>query len=93
MRILGFAVFKGVCRVEQIPGLRKIRLRGSNRVIEVIPAVAAARVAGGTADYVNDLPAAIGQASLAGAQSARLQGSPERAVSPAQDPPAKNKRK
>lgn len=79
--------------MQQIPGLRKIRLRGSNRVIEVIPAVAAARVAGGTADYADELPAKnIEQAALEGAQSARLEGAPERAVSPEQAPPARGRR-
>lgn len=79
--------------MEKVPGqLVKIRLRGSNRVIVVIQAIAKARVAGGTADYVEDSPP-VAQAKLEGAQSARLEGAPERAVSRAQNPPAKNRGK
>jgi hypothetical protein len=64
-------------------------------VIEVIPPVAAARVAGGTADYLEEeeTKPAISQASLEGAQSAKLAGAPERAVSRAQNPPARGKGK
>lgn len=69
-----------------MPGLIKIRLRGSNLVVEVIPLIAHARVAGGTAEYV-DPPA---WPELKPTTAAMAQ--PERALSREQNPPKRKNR-
>ena len=69
--------------------LVKIKLRGSGLVIEVIPPVAAARVAGGTAEYV-DQPEATKLQRDGGPETAAMT-QPERAVSREQNPPKRKK--
>lgn len=64
--------------------LVRIKLRGSNRIIDVIPPVAAARVNGGTAEYVF--------AEDAQPETAALAGAPETATAKSQNPPAKQGR-
>jgi hypothetical protein len=78
-------------------------LRGSRKIIKVVPTIARARVAGGTADYVNDAtgeiietkPAADDTATAAidttKPETAALAPGGETATSSAQNPPKKSK--
>jgi hypothetical protein len=63
--------------------LVKIRLKGSGKIIEVIPPVAIARVNGGTAEFIFPM----GQEP----ETAALEGAPEKAVSKQQNPPKRKK--
>ena len=60
----------------------RIRIKATGRVIEYVPSVARAMVAGGTAEYVDG-----------GMESAMLAPAPERAVAPDQNPPKRKKGK
>ena len=53
-------------------GLVSIKLRNTNTIIRVIPAVAISRVNGGTADYVNPLTKEIIDSSGAKPETAAL---------------------
>ena len=72
-----------------MPGLVKIKLRGSGIVIEVIPLVAAARVAGGTAEYVESEVTKLARDWQGPETTAMAQ--PERAVGREQNPPKRKK--
>jgi hypothetical protein len=88
-----------------MPGLVSIMLRGSKKIIKVVPMVARARVAGGTADYVNDATGEIidpktaaGETNTAAIETepakpetAALAPGGETATSSAQNPPKKSK--
>jgi hypothetical protein len=73
-----------------MPRLIKIKLRGSNKIIEVIPPVARARVNGGTAEYV-DRPEGWAQ-PIPQPETAAMEPSNERAVSREQNPPKRKNR-